>query len=278
MLLQCRGATRIVCKDLGAAKIRRHTRNRPSSPVIVGVRAQLVRGLVSGVSCNDSRSTRWIPTDVVERVEAFEIYEKERLGCIDHHSSVRAFGTPILTALSSLHLSAALTAFTMSAPLGETRLFQPIEVGGVRPTQRVFMSSPARYRNDDHNTPTALMKEYYTQRASSPGTLIFAEATSPSQHTAGLHANQPGIWSDAQIAAWREITDAVHAKGCSMFCQLFAAGRAAMPEVLSKHGLDVKEPGAIGIDDGVHMVPKELNGRGHHRHHCGIFTRSSSCC
>ena len=146
----------------------------------------------------------------------------------------------------------------MSTPLSDTRLFQPITIAKLQIPHRIFMSSLTRYRNNDSNIPTPLMKEYYTQRASTPGTLIFSEATSPSQRTAGLHANQPGIWSDAQIAAWREITDAVHEKGCFMICQLFAAGRAAVKEVMDGKGLPVKGPSAIGIDDGVHVVPEEM--------------------
>jgi NADPH2 dehydrogenase len=146
----------------------------------------------------------------------------------------------------------------MSSPLSHSRLFHDMEIGQVKLSHRVVMASLTRYRNDEENIPLSIAKDYYVQRASVPGTLIVSEAISPSLRSAGLHPNQPGIWSEEQIAAWRQITDAVHAKGCFMFAQLFAAGRAADPSLLSRHGLAVKGPSAIKIDDDQHGVPEVL--------------------
>lgn len=89
--------------------------------------------------------------------------------------------------------------------------------------------------------------EYYTQRASVPGTLIISEATIVSHRSIG-RLNVPGIWSEAQIAAWKEITDAVHAKGCRIFCQLWHLGRAARAEAAEKAGARVVSSSAVATE------------------------------
>jgi NADPH2 dehydrogenase len=75
--------------------------------------------------------------------------------------------------------------------------------------------------------------EYYAQRASFPGTLLVSEAT-PIAPQAGGYSNIPGIWNDKQIAGWKKVVDAVHAKGSFIYLQLWAMGRAAQPGVLEK--------------------------------------------
>jgi 2,4-dienoyl-CoA reductase-like NADH-dependent reductase (Old Yellow Enzyme family) len=67
--------------------------------------------------------------------------------------------------------------------------------------------------------------------------LIIAEATAISAKAVRFN-NTPGIWSDEQIQAWKEITDQVHSKGSFIFLQLWANGRAADAEVLDDAGLD----------------------------------------
>lgn len=83
---------------------------------------------------------------------------------------------------------------------------------------------------------TDSVTEYYTQRASVPGTLILTEATQISRRAIGVR-NAPGIWSPEQIAAWRKITDAVHAKGSYIWCQLWCLGRASDPALRRELGL-----------------------------------------
>ncbi len=72
------------------------------------------------------------------------------------------------------------------------------------------------------NVPNDLMVEYYSQRASAG--MIVTEGTSPSPNGLG-YPRIPGIFSDAQVAGWKKITDAVHARGAKMFVQLMHTGR-----------------------------------------------------
>jgi hypothetical protein len=89
-----------------------------------------------------------------------------------------------------------------------------------------------------------ILAEYYEQRACVPGTLIISEATVIAKNAAGRR-NCPGIWSEAQIASWKEITTAIHNKGCAIYCQLWHQGRAADPEVLEAEGYRLLSSSAV---------------------------------
>ncbi|CAG7993475.1 unnamed protein product [Penicillium salamii] len=116
-----------------------------------------------------------------------------------------------------------------------TKLFESLNVGRVNLSNRVALAPLTRFRAGDDHVPLPFVKEYYAQRASVPGTLLITEATIITPRAGGL-PNVPGIYNDAQIAAWKEVTDAVHAKGSYIYMQLWAHGRVAMPDVLKADG------------------------------------------
>ncbi len=89
--------------------------------------------------------------------------------------------------------------------------------------------------------PNDLMVEYYAQRASAG--LIITEGTSPSPNGLG-YPRIPGIFSDAQVAGWKKVTDAIHAGGAKMFIQLMHAGRIGHPLNLPA-GAKVLGPSAV---------------------------------
>src|SRR5258707_14987644 len=86
--------------------------------------------------------------------------------------------------------------------------------------------------------PRPLNAEYYGQRAT-PGGLIIAEA-SPVMATARGNAGTPGIYSDRQIKGWRDVVDAVHARGGGIFLQPWHVGRGS-PSSFQPRGV---RPGA----------------------------------
>ncbi|KAH7362678.1 hypothetical protein B0T11DRAFT_311056 [Plectosphaerella cucumerina] len=137
-----------------------------------------------------------------------------------------------------------------------SRLFEPLNLGTSKLGHRLAMAPLTRYRSSDDWVPLPIMKEYYEQRACVPGTLIISEATLISPETVGRY-NIPGIWSDAQIAAWKDITDGVHAKGGIIYCQLWHHGRAAFPEVLAASGFPMlsSSPTPISPD---HATPQAM--------------------
>jgi len=116
--------------------------------------------------------------------------------------------------------------------------------------QRIGMAPLTRLRASDDRIPTPLMKEYYGQRASVPGTLIISEGTFISAASCGGFARAPGIWRDDQIDGWKAITNEVHRNGCFIFCQLFHMGRAGDFETAKKDGYPLVAPSAVGFDGG----------------------------
>lgn len=110
-----------------------------------------------------------------------------------------------------------------------TSLFDPVTFGALRLKNRIFMAPLTRCRAGEGRVPTELMGDYYVQRASAG--LIFSEATSVTPMGVG-YPDTPGIWSDAQVAGWRSITDRVHAAGGTMILQLWHVGRISDPEFL----------------------------------------------
>ncbi|KAK5657818.1 hypothetical protein OQA88_2891 [Cercophora sp. LCS_1] len=138
-----------------------------------------------------------------------------------------------------------------------SRLFQPLKIGTMSLQHRIAMAPLTRYRaTDDHVPIIPLMKEYYGQRASVPGTLLVTEATFIAPDAGGYY-NVPGIYTDEQIAHWKQITDAVHDKGSYIYLQLWHLGRAAREEVAHAEGYRVKSSSAVPID-GDHAIPEEM--------------------
>ncbi|KAL1690563.1 hypothetical protein GGG16DRAFT_55289 [Schizophyllum commune] len=114
------------------------------------------------------------------------------------------------------------------------KLFQPIKVGNLTLAHRAVLAPLTRFRVSDRgHVPLPNVKEYYAQRASEPGTLLITEAAFVSPQ-AGGYWHVPGIWSEEQIKAWKEVTDRVHAKGSFIFMQIWAIGRAALVSELKE--------------------------------------------
>ncbi|KAL4874725.1 FMN-linked oxidoreductase [Aspergillus karnatakaensis] len=131
--------------------------------------------------------------------------------------------------------------------MADSRLFKPLNIGPLHLHHRIAMAPMTRRRATPDRTPTTLMKEYYSQRASVPGSLLVTEGTLISSAAAGGFANAPGLWRADQITAWKEITDEVHRKGCFIYVQLFGMGRAADQDVAESEGIEIVGPSAIPI-------------------------------
>ncbi len=110
-----------------------------------------------------------------------------------------------------------------------TTLFDPIQVGDMALANRIVMAPLTRNRAIEGNKPGPLTVEYYRQRATAG--LIIAEA-SPISPTAQGYLDTPGIWSAEQVAAWREVTSAVHGEGGKIVLQLWHVGRISHSSLL----------------------------------------------
>jgi N-ethylmaleimide reductase len=109
-------------------------------------------------------------------------------------------------------------------------LFQPYNLGQFNLPNRIVMAPMTRCRADNPgNVPTALIAEYYAQRASAG--LLITEGAFVSPRGVG-YINVPGIHSTAQVEGWKAVTAAVHAAGGRIFCQLWHVGAMSHPNLL----------------------------------------------
>lgn len=141
-------------------------------------------------------------------------------------------------------------------------LYSPLKLGALTVPNRIFMAPLTRCRADAEHVPGALIAEHYAQRASAG--LIIAEATMAIEGNSSFWM-EPGIYSPAQVAGWKQTTDAVHAAGGRIFLQIWHGGRACHP--LLNHGAQPVAPSPIAITgtevhtpEGMkpYVIPREL--------------------
>jgi N-ethylmaleimide reductase len=125
-------------------------------------------------------------------------------------------------------------------------LFQPTTLGSLRLNNRIVMAPMTRNRSLG-NVPGPIVATYYAQRAEAG--LIITEGTSPSPNGLG-YARIPGLFSAEQVAGWRAVTDAVHAKGGKIFVQLMHCGRASAAANLPA-GAKVVGPSEVPLGENV---------------------------
>ena len=101
-------------------------------------------------------------------------------------------------------------------------LFQPVKIGDILLANRIVMAPLTRNRAEAGNVPGPLTVEYYAQRAGAG--LIITEATQISAQAQGYYAT-PGLHTAEQVAGWKKVTDAVHAKGGKIVVQIWHTGR-----------------------------------------------------
>ena len=129
-------------------------------------------------------------------------------------------------------------------------LISPYQLGNLPLKNRIVMPPMTRGRAGEERMPNALMTEYYAQR--SDAGLIITEGTAPSKQGNGwLHA--PGIYSEAQTEAWKQVTKAIHDNSSYVFVQLWHTGRASHSDFQENNQLPVA-PSAIKIEGEAHTA------------------------
>src|SRR5438309_10957939 len=122
-----------------------------------------------------------------------------------------------------------------------SKLFEPYQLGPLKLPNRLVMAPLTRNRASAGFVPGPLAGEYYSQRASAG--LLVTEASQVSQQGQG-YQDTPGIYSREQVAGWRKVTDAVHARGGRIFIQLSHVGRISHTSLQPNGGAPVG-PSAI---------------------------------
>ncbi len=121
-----------------------------------------------------------------------------------------------------------------------TSLFDPFTAGQLHLPNRIVMAPLTRNRSPGA-VPGPLAAQYYSQRATAG--LLITEATAVSHQGQG-YADVPGLYAPEQLAAWKQVTDAVHAAGGRIVVQLWHVGRVSHTELQPGGGAPVA-PSAI---------------------------------
>lgn len=132
-------------------------------------------------------------------------------------------------------------------------VFSPYQLGPLTLSNRMVMAPLTRSRAGAGNVPQEMAVEYYAQRASAG--LIITEATQAAEGGQG-YINTPGVHSTPQVERWKQVTDAVHAKGGRIFVQLWHVGRISHPDfrggelpiapsAIAPRGVQVYTPGGL---------------------------------
>ncbi|OQS02873.1 NADH:flavin oxidoreductases Old Yellow Enzyme family, partial [Thraustotheca clavata] len=146
--------------------------------------------------------------------------------------------------------------------MAANNLFTPLTIGRLYLNNRIIMAPMTRLRAtpEDH-IPTEPMIQYYAERADAG--LIIGEYSMIAPLTSVVYT-EPGVYSPEQLAEWKKITDAVHAKGGKIFCQLAHGGRTVHPDL--NDGAEPVSASPIAVDGYTHgpngrlqyVVPREL--------------------
>jgi len=111
--------------------------------------------------------------------------------------------------------------------MAKNKLFEPLQLGNLKLSNRIFMAPMTRNRAKEDNVPSDMAAKYYRQRASAG--LIVTEATQISTQGIG-YIRTPGIHTEAQVEGWKKVTQAVHDEGGHIFLQLWHVGRVSHPD------------------------------------------------
>ena len=125
--------------------------------------------------------------------------------------------------------------------MNDKTLFDPYTLGSLTLSNRIVMAPLTRNRAGERFVPSEFAATYYSQRASTG--LLISEASQISQQGQG-YQDTPGIYTQAQIDGWRQVTDAVHAKGGRIFLQLWHVGRVSHVD-LQENGAAPVAPSAL---------------------------------
>ncbi|UQA58437.1 alkene reductase [Polyangium aurulentum] len=143
-----------------------------------------------------------------------------------------------------------------------THLLSPLTLGAIELPNRVIMAPMTRSRADDAGVIGEITATYYTQRAGAG--LMISEGIFPSAMGKG-YVRTPGLATDAQAAAWRRVTDAVHAQGGKIYAQIMHTGRISDPSFLPGSATPiapsaVQPKGASYTDEGMKpfVTPRAL--------------------
>ncbi|EDK36121.2 hypothetical protein PGUG_00219 [Meyerozyma guilliermondii ATCC 6260] len=133
-------------------------------------------------------------------------------------------------------------------PLGDTKVFEPIQVGKNTLSNRLFMCPTTRLKALEDGTPSNLALQLYDERSKFPGSLVTTEGTF-TYDEGQVWERTPGIYTERHIEAWKKIVDKVHQNKSFISLQLFNSGRVADPTIADNKNHPFVAPSAIYHDE-----------------------------
>src|SRR5690606_15458901 len=133
------------------------------------------------------------------------------------------------------------------------KLLERTKLGDLPLKNRMALSAMTRSRAGVDGVLNASAVEYYGQRATAG--LLITEAINISPQALGSPFT-PGIYTQAQIGAWRKVTQAVHEKDSVIYAQLWHTGRAG--HSVDKNGELPVAPSAVAIQGAQHFTAEGL--------------------
>ena len=133
-------------------------------------------------------------------------------------------------------------------PLGDTKVFEPIQVGKNTLSNRLFMCPTTRLKALEDGTPSNLALQLYDERSKFPGSLVTTEGTFTYEE-GQVWERTPGIYTERHIEAWKKIVDKVHENKSFISLQLFNSGRVADPTIADNKNHPFVAPSAIYHDE-----------------------------
>lgn len=136
-------------------------------------------------------------------------------------------------------------------------LLVPYASGGLILPNRLVMAPMTRFRAHEDGTPLSVVADYYAQRAEAG--LLITEGIWPHRRGQGGWRT-PGLETEANVAGWRLVAEAVHARGGRIFAQLMHGGRQGHPRSRLLGDIPagpsaVPVPGRVHVKDGKAEAP-----------------------
>lgn len=124
-----------------------------------------------------------------------------------------------------------MTSVSSPSATAASTILTAFELGGLQLSNRMVVAPLTRSRAEEGtDVPGPLVREYYAQRAGFG--LILTEGAQVSPMGKG-YTRTSGLYSPEQVAGWRAVTDAVHARGGHIYAQLWHVGRLSHPDYLN---------------------------------------------
>src|SRR3990170_4776412 len=137
-------------------------------------------------------------------------------------------------------------------------LLSPIRIGSMALKNRIALAPMANYMSDDAGAITEAQIAFLERRARGGAGLLIVGSLYVQHPLGRFGTGQLGIYDDTLVPGYRQLVDAVHARGAKIAAQLHHAGRATTRAAIQ--GQQPVAPSPIALNIGRYVdIPRELS-------------------